>query len=631
VKATNTSGAVVSGVKVFFHFAAGTNIAVTDISTSAGSLDSADDVGVATSSDGTATLTVTIPTAKAVTGNTFSITPRTNGIFIGGGGVAVTNVVTYYATAPVTLTANNISAVVGGSATLTGKIVDRWSQPYSSPGVSAALAITTDAAPGTTTPASGTYSIAADGTFSGDVSETSSNTTPNTDTFSWTVGSVSVTGLSLAWRASITPGTLTISTITTSGGGAATALPFTSTATTVDLATSGAFSGDVETLKGLLKDSSSSAAVLPFTAVTYTGSDGVLFYNRDNKLVSTLTARTNGSGQLSYDESADGIRVLFTKTGTATITAVAGAATAANSIPVEAATEAYKVIAQDARSKPGQTVTLLGKVYDAFENPAVGASVTLALSTSSAGSLSGTDAAAGTAGFQVLTDTEGVWSTPFTSTSNQDGTATLTATLTGQTQNATANGAYATAGLTVAHGEYQDTAEIQVVDPTTGIAATGSLLGGGKAQISGTAEAGASVDLYARRSGASGFTLVKSLNADDDGLWGIGTTLTRTTSFFARSGGKTSDTVTTVVFSYETVKATALGGGKVRFKVYGTPNVKGVVNIYSGSKRLAHVATNSQGDVIVTVQSKAGKRTFVIYFVAPGTSLKGRSLTGTVK
>jgi hypothetical protein len=225
-----------------------------------------------------------------------------------------------------------------------------------------------------------------------------------------------------------------------------------------------------------------------------------------------------------------------------------------------------------------------------------------------------------------------VFSTTFTSGSNSSGTATITATLDGMTENPTADEDWTdVAGITVPHGEYMDQATLTLTDTPTTISATGSIIGGGTAELSGTAEAGASVEVWAKPQGASSFSLVSNETADSSGEWGTSTSIVKTTSFFAKSNNKPSSTVSTVVFSTQTLKAKALGGGKVQFTVYGTPNVRGFVNIYSGDVRLAHVKTNNAGDVTTVVQSKAGRRTFKVYFVAPGTSLKGSSLTGTVK
>ncbi len=631
VKAVDGGSVVVPNAKVFFRIlplSGGTTATVAgDLTTSAGTPDSDGDVAVNTDDSGIATLTVT--TAAKATGNRYSVTPRSNAATL-----SALNATYATATATSVKDVTNVAALAGGTATITGRVVDQFGESISPAGAAATITNTSGVA---FTPSPGTYSINSSGTFSGTVTDGGSATANHTSGFSVTVTGVgtAATG-TIAWRTSITPATATFTSITNSAAGTST-LPLASGSTaTVDLTDSTGITTEI--LNGTVKDSGGNG--LPYASVTYSGSDGVYFLNSQNQLVTTITAPATSAGALEdLDTGTPGVAVVFTKTGTATITMVAGSATDVATVPTENSTDSWKVVAQDAKSKPGQAITLLGHIYDAFGNPVVGRQVTLSLNTVSAGSLSGTDANGTLAGFQVTTDNQGVWSTPFTSTSNQNGTATLTATLVNAAGNANiasnaalvANAAYANAGLTVPAGEYQDTADIQVVDPTTGIAATARLVGGGKAQLSGTAEAGASVDLYARPSGDSGFTLVKSLNADDDGMWGIGTTLTKTTSFFARSGGKTSDTVTTVVYSSEEVTAKALGHGMVRFSVYGTPNVKGTVNIYYGSSRLAHVTTDSHGDVTVTFKAKTGKRTFMIYFVAPGTSLKGRSLTGTVK
>jgi hypothetical protein len=617
---------------VFFRVVAGSGLTASDLSTSAGTPDSDGDVIVKTGTDGIAKLTVT--SAKTANSNAYTVAARSNGASAG-------TITSTYATAVTSAvrSGGNVAAKVGTSAQLTGTVLDQFGQPfYPGPGVTATLNYTDVGAGGLTPVSGGNYAINTDGTFSATLSELPSNTTVSTDTYRWTVQGVqSDSGTrNINWVASITPGTVTVADITIAGGGGATVLPFVSPATTVDLATSGTFAGDAEVLRGVVRDDSAGASTLPSAAVTYTGSDGVWFYDATNKLVKTLTARTNSSGQLSYDESTNGVRVLFTKTGPATVTIKAGAATGTAAVTVEPSTDAYQAIAQDATGEPGSTITLLGKVLDAFGNPATNRQVTLTLNTVSAGTLTGTDGDADP-GFQVTTDSQGVWSTPFTSTSNQNGEATLTVTLrdagnsTDLTTNPTVNAAYAAAGQVITHGEYQDTATITVDEAKLTISTTGALLGGGKAMISGTAPAGRSIKVFIKPAGATGYTLGTTVVADSEGDWGVGATLKKSTSFYAESGALISPVVSTTVFSYQTVKAKALGKGKVRFTILGVPNVKGTATVWYGSKKLGSKATNSAGDVTFDVQSSKGRKSFKVYFSAPGTSMKGTVLTGTVK
>jgi hypothetical protein len=161
--------------------------------------------------------------------------------------------------------------------------------------------------------------------------------------------------------------------------------------------------------------------------------------------------------------------------------------------------------------------------------------------------------------------------------------------------------------------------------------ASPTLAGGGKARLRGTAEPRSTVDIYAKPSGLDHSTKIASVVANDEGNWGLGTTIVATTRFRARTGGARTSVLTTVVRSNQTVDADALGQGRVRFTVRGVPNVQGVVTIYDGHVRLAHTVTDGHGDVTTLVQFSPGRRTFRIYFAAPGTTRTGRSLTGTVR
>ena len=593
-------------------------------------------VTVQTDSNGVATLKVT--STKTANSNAYSVTATS------GTASSSALATTYATTAVSTVTADNVTAVVGGTATLTGKVTDQFGQPYSSSGLTAALAVT-----GSATPATGNYPIASDGTFSATVSDTSGNTTPRNDTFTWTVGGTSSGTKTLAWRTSITPGAVTIDTTTLAGSGTTdTAIPFTSSTSRVDLASSGAFSGDIETVKGTLKDTATSPAALPFAQVTYTGSDGVLFYNSDTTLVKTFPARSTSTGKLSYNGTADGIRVLFTKTGDATITATAGTSvTKTVTVPVELPTDPYKVTAIDVRGRPGSTITVQGRVYDAFGNLATGREVTLALSSVSAGNFSGTDADSGAAGYQVKTDDQGVWSTPFTSTANQDGEVTVTATLWNaansavMTTNPTVNAAYAAAGVTIDHGEYQDTAKITVAAPELTLTSSPHLTYGSKYYARGAllggdgADANATIDVYAKLPGGS-FEQIDSIKADADGKFGVAEQISKSTYFLVKMGDVSSPVAATRVYSGVILVATSPSKGKVMLSANGGPNASATLTFYrvyanGDEKKVGSKMSNSSGNGSVTVSAPKGSRKYKVTFRAPGTTTGSDTDSVTVK
>ena len=635
--ATDSGGVLLANKDVTFTLTAGSGTTLADLKANDVAVPttgaSAGQVTVQTNSDGVATLKVT--STKTANTNAYTVAA------VSGTASGTSITTTYATTAATTLTADNVTALVGGSATLSGKVVDQFGEPYSSSGLTAALAVS-----GGATPATGNYAINSEGKFSATVSDTASNTTARTDTFTWTVGGLSVSR-SLAWRTSITPGAVTIATTTIAGSSSDTAIPFTSSTTRADIASSGAFTGDIETVKGSITDTATTPGALPFASVTYTGSDGVYFYNSDNKLSKTMTATATSTGKLSYDGTTDGIRVLFTKSGDATITAKSGTVSKSITVPVELATDAFKVIAIDEKGKPGTTVTLQGKVNDAFGNPASGRKVTLALSTLAAGNFSGTDADTVNAGFQVVTDDTGVWSTPFTSTSNQEGSVTLTATLWNAantaplTSNPTANAAYAAAGLTVDHGEYQDTATIKTgVEPLT-LQASAHIAYGSKyyargALLSGTgADANADVDIYAKVPGGT-YALIDTVKADENGQYGVAEKISKSTYFLAKSGTASSSASATRVYSGVVLTANSSSKGKVTLSANGGPNAAVYLyfyRVYSNGDTgyVGRKLSTDFGNGSITVKAPSGNRKYKVLFQAPGTTAGDDTVSVRVK
>ena len=644
--AKDSGGAVLANKDVTFTLGAG-NGALSDLSTgssASGSFtavpttgSSAGQVTVQTDANGVATLYV--KSNRTADTNNYTINAAS------GTASGSTITTTYATTAPAVVTANNVTALVGGTATLSGKVVDQFGQPYTASGLTAALSVS-----GGATPASGNYPIDANGKFSATVSDTSGNTTPRNDTFSFSVAGASTqaTGKTLAWRTSITPGAVTIDTTTIAGSASDTTIPFASATAKVDIASSGAFTGDIETIKGTVKDTATSPAALPFAEVTFSGSDGVYFYDADNKLSKTMTARTTSTGKLSYDGTTDGIRVLFTKSGDATITAKSGdTVTKTVTVPVELSTDPFKVTAIDVRGRPGSTITVQGRVHDAFGNLASGRKVTLSLSSLSSGNFSGTDADTVTAGYQVVTDDQGVWSTPFTSTANQDGEVTLTATLWNaansavMSTNPTANAAYSAAGLTIEHGVYQDTAKITVAVPELKLSSSAHLSYGSKYYARGAllggsgADAGATVDIYAKLPGHA-FEQVDSVKADEDGAFGATEKISKSTYFLVKSGGVSSNTDATRVFSGVILTGVSTSHGKVHLSANGGPSAKATLTFWrvyanGDTKKVGSKMSNAGGNGSITVSAPKGTRTYKVTFKATGTTTGSDTVKVKVK
>jgi hypothetical protein len=624
--ATYSTTVTDSGTKtddlVYFTLTPGTNApGLTGDGTLVSSTSGVKVYSVLANSSGVASITVT--SSDTTNGTTYDVGAKSNAV------TTATDVTATYDTAEedtfsstnTTLELNPTVPSSGtGSVTIKGKLLDQFgggfqpTDPANNP-----VTVTVDANNSSYAGAdtTGYATVGTDGTFSYTYVPATAATAGQSDYIRFAItGATSLSTTVIKWSSATAASAVTMTTPAT-GATAVTLQDKTAPNGAQGNAGSPAYGNGTGMVTGVVKDSAN--AGLAYKAVTLTGSAGVYFATDSigTDLATSASVVTDSSGNYT------GVRAFFTKAGTATVTATSGSVSATSTVTTSDAADPYTVTVNDVSGKPGATLIVTGTVKDAFGNVVPNTDVDLSIGTSTMGTLG--DA-------QPTTNSLGVYSTTFVTGSNSDGTATLTATLHGQTANPTAAADWVdVAGITVPSGAYQDTATITLAETLTTITATGSLVGGGTAQLSGTAEAGASVEIWAKPAGATSFSLLDNEVADSDGAWSLGTSIVKTTAFFAKSDGKLSSTVSTVVFSTQTVKAKAIGKGKVRFTVLGTPNVRGFVNVYSGGKRIAHVATNRSGDVTTVVQSKAGRRTFRVYFVAPGTSLMGKSITGTVK
>ena len=372
---------------------------------------------------------------------------------------------------------------------------------------------------------------------------------------------------------------------------------------------------------------------VPHVPVEITGGDGVLFSTaagtpaspftlapQDDlrKVVSTSTTR---EGQLRP------VYAYFTRTGLNLVTVKAGGRSATARVIAPASTDPYRVSVGDAEGHPGARLVVMGAVLDAFGNPVpdLAAGLTLAVGDTRLGALH-SDA--------VATDTGGMFSTAIRASETRRGRTTLTAALIRSGLPLAADPRPAPAWLVLAgvqlpHGQRATTARV-ILSREMLFTATPALVGGGKARLRGTAEPGSLVDIFARPAHLTRSQHIGTVMANRDGNWGIGTTIRTTTSFRARSGDAATAVLTTHVHSAQTVRARPLGEGRIRFTVHGRPSVRGWVNIYENGVRVAHQRSNRRGDLTLTLQSEPGVRTFVVHFVAPGTTLKPRSVTGDI-
>lgn len=575
---------------------------------------------VATDSSGVASITVTSDTTT--NGTAYTVDAATNGQ--SASQLTATYTTAAAATFEVTNSSGELVPTVGTtSVTLKGKLLDQYGAAFQ-PAVSSPqqATVTVDVSPSTC----GTYA-AADATLYGTISggEFSAAYTPATagaagqcDVFRFAYSGATNLDTSLTWSSATPVNSLTMS----APADGATA----QTLQVYDSVTNGT------AVTGTTLDSN--GATLAYKSVTLTGSTGVYFSSvaapttsSSDDLKTSLTVASNNSGTYSA-------YVFFTKAGTATITATSGGKTKTNTVTVSDAANAkkYKVIAIDASGSSGSVIVVTGKAEDIFGNPVPSATVDLSIGTSTLGVLA-------TSSGSVTANSAGVWSTTFTTGSNQSGTATLTATLNGQSANRTPATAWlANAGLTLPGGSYQDTATITVgsAAPTlTGPAkATGSTV-----TLSGTAPGGAQVDIYAKKAGsADAFAWVGSATADGTtGDWSKAVTIAANTTYVAKVGSASSSELTVTVSAKSSVVASAKAMGKrvVKISVAGTPKTKGTIVVYikSGSKwvKVRTWASTASGAGSINVKTSAGAKTFLVYFTPSGGTRASAQVKVTVK
>ncbi|NLT54257.1 MAG: hypothetical protein GXX79_06755 [Actinomycetales bacterium] len=323
-------------------------------------------------------------------------------------------------------------------------------------------------------------------------------------------------------------------------------------------------------ISATVKDATGNA--LAYKPVTITGSEGVYFSTAaaGTDLETTIEKVSTDAGVVT------GVYAFFTKSGTATVTFTSGAASATATMTTDVSDDAYVVTVDDVTADPGSTVIVTGTVADAFGNVVQNSTVNLSLGASTLGTL-GDSAPA--------TNSEGVFSTTFLAGSNQNGEATLTATLNGQTQNKTADAVWlATGKLTIADGDYQDTATVTVSPEELTIVAPATRSGAGTVTLTGTAKPSTSVKIYAQATGTSdAYGLVKTVTSDAEGAWTASVIISKSMTFIAETTTATSDEAATEIITMEAIPqrtnsgATTLSGVAVpgstvtiRKKVYGT-------------------------------------------------------------
>lgn len=617
--ATVSSGSK-SGKTVVFTVTAGSGTTLADLTANGSAVPSDGKVSATTDADGVAKLTVV--STKTANTNAYTVSARSGGQDADAGTNGGTqNIAAVYETpAATTVTAGgNVAAVIGGKVTVTGKVADQFGVGFKP---AATPQATLDVDTNSTTFAATTYSrvadIAANGTFSYELDDTG-NTSARTDTYRWTVGGAdSGTATQVRWLANVTASSVTLNSL---GDGVTsyTTFPPASTVTALKVADDDA--ANESTLVATIKDGT--GAVLPFANFTLTGSSGVYFIDKDGKAQTTLSARTDDTGIISPNESTDGVKVVFTKTGDTTITVTAGSASATTGTfkVAQAVSDPYEVTVNDVTTEPGENATISGKVEDAFGNPLPGVTVNLSLPDAEFGAISTSTT--------PTTNTLGRFTAIFTSGSSDTGLVKYRAAITTNPNPPIAGkiliGGVDT-GLTYTAGDESADGSITVKRITLAFTAEASRVGPGPVDVGGSgATPGATLDIYAKRTGTTDeYEIVKSVTADSEGDFGAAITIVRSNSFYAKMGTTESEKVTSTVYSKVVLTATALGGGKVLLKADGNPNQAARMSFYhfTGGElvKIKTVTTSAKGfGSTVWITSKGNNKTVRAYYVATGT------------
>jgi hypothetical protein len=388
------------------------------------------------------------------------------------------------------------------------------------------------------------------------------------------------------------------------------------------------FVNSTYTVSGVVADAGNSPIVNK--KVTLSGSEGVYFSTAadgSQPLTKTLDVLTGAGGQLGTAYA------FYTKAGAATVTITADGKTSTAKVTVSAATNTagWAVSANDASGISGSSVALTGKLVDAFGNPVSGVGVALDASPSTLGVLTQPG----------NTTADGSFSGSFAPTLGAKGDIAVTATITP----ATLSSKWAAAGVTVAASKATATAKL-TVGP---IVLTGpvSRVGAGIISLQGVSQPNTVVIIKGRTAGStSGLVDVDTVTADAMGKFQSVQYITGTTTFVAEvtTGGTTlyspsivvAVTKPVVVVAKATVTGTAIGGGKVRFTIHGTPKKAAPVVVYvkSGSKwvKVASGTTASNGTKTLTsIKLKAGLKVFKVTYAPKGAKAATKTLPVRVK
>jgi hypothetical protein len=566
---------------------------------------------VTTDSNGVATIEVT--SLKTANGNAYSLAATS-----GTGSANTTSTYTTAAAASIVITstvAELTPSVTTSPVPIKGMLVDQYGEKFQPPSSDTQQVVVGGAATGN--------AVLTDGMFTYNYVPATPPVAGTTTTLTFQYNGGPIATATIQWASNTAAASIKMFT-PADGAKAVTLQDNTTPNPAQNNAGTPAFGNTTGAVTGTVYDSSN--AILAFKAVTLSGSDGVYFSSSatpdaNHKLVTTLDVVTNNQGAIT------GAWVYFTKSGSATVTATSGTATAAATVTTDQPDDAqgFHIAVNDAVTEPGETAIITGKVDDIFGNPVPGVYVNLSTGTSTVGALGNTS---------VVTNSAGVFSTTFITGSGKSGEVEVEATIAGQTTNGVPPAAYATAGLTLTDGNYMDTATITVGAPASSeltieapVKVTAGA-GGINVVLTGTSLPGSTVDIWAKTAGSVSYQLVEVATTDDSSNWTATVLIKKSTYFLARSGGLSTLSKQTQVFSKVYVTAKALGGGKVSLYGNGDPNAKAPMvffrSISGVDPKLKGIITNSYGSARVTVSLPKGTRYVYATYQAAGTG-KGQS------
>lgn len=306
--------------------------------------------------------------------------------------------------------------------------------------------------------------------------------------------------------------------------------------------------------------------------------------------------------------------VVFTKTGPAKITVRAGDASATITPSGAVATDPYILTAPPVTLEQGKSGILTGTVTDAWGNPVPGTTVELSGVTGGVGVL---DVAT------VKTGSDGTWSGRL-AVADKPGTGSYVAQLPGVASAGAGRwlGTTLTVPATVTGLAPSITVGATPEPGALSLAASGALAGQ-QIRLSGAAPDG-QVLITARGAGAPPRTWAVTAS----GGWTATYPATRTTTFTAQSGNRSTAPVTVVVSTRVTsLVAAQAGSGRVRISMMGQPSASARYWVSVNGKH--KIVTSSRQ---ITLQTGKGLKVISVRVTAPGCqSGPARTIRKTVK